>query len=338
MVQNVGIVGTGWVASRHVAALSRMSEVRVAAIAGRNLTKARGLAAMAKGPGASATIYEDWGDMLDRERLDALFILLPPFLHGELETACAARVPAVLVEKPIATDLATAHRALTAFEAAGTFAAAAYMNRCSGSVMRARELFQAPSDSPILVEGRWLGPIPPPVWWRDRSLSGGQFVEQCTHLVDIARFVAGEIIEVSAFSASGFIDDVEGFATDDAMIVNARFASGALARFSTGCFPRPGLVEDTGIGLLISSRTTRCKLSGWGMALHAEFASGRTESLLPEVDIFEVEDRLFLRAAATGEWVLFPSSYADAIETLRVTLAANESAATGQTIRLGSKA
>ena len=153
--------------------------------------------------------------------------------------------------------------------------------------------------------------------------------------MDIARFVAGEIVEVSAFSTSGFIDDVKGFATADAMIVNARFASGALAQFSTGCFPHRGLDEDTGIGMTIGSRSTRCQLSGWGMALRAETPSGGTEVLVSEEDIFEVEDRLFLRAAATGERALFPSSYADAIETLRVTLAANESAATGKTVILG---
>ena len=58
------------------------------------------------------------------------------------------------------------------------------------------------------------------------------------------------------------------------------------------------------------------------------------ETVAGEEDIFEVEDRLFLRAAATGERGTFPSSYADAIRTLRVTLAANQSAETGRAVRL----
>jgi len=332
MVQRVGIVGTGWVAEKHVAALRRIPEARVVGIAGRNLARARELAAMAQGEGPRAEVYGHWGEMLEKENLDALFILLPPHLHGDVEVACATCVPAVLIEKPIARDLATAYRALAAFEAAGTFAAAAYMNRCRRSVIRAKALFSAPCGGPILIEGHWVGAIPSPAWWRDQGLSGGQFVEQCTHLVDIARFVAGEIVEVSAFSTAGFINDLEGFAMDDAMVVNARFASGALAQFSTGCYRN--LDDDSGIGMTISSRSTRCTLSGWDMAFQAETGSGTTEMIVPEEDVFEIEDRLFLQAAGTGERALFPSSYRDALETLRVTLAASASVATGNRVAL----
>ncbi len=343
MPQRIGIVGTGWVADKHVEALGKIEGARIAAIAGRNTARATELAEkalraeLAKGASAAdarPAVYANWEEMLAREKLDAAFILLPPHLHGEVEAASAARVPAVLVEKPLARDLATAERAQEVFAAAGTLAAAAYMNRCRRSVQRARELFAAPGEGAILIEGRWVTPVPPPAWWRDRKLSGGQFVEQCTHLVDIARFVAGKIVEVSALSTRGFIDDLEGYATDDAMVVSARFASGALAQFSTGCFPRGGSDEDVGIGMTIGSRKTRCALSGWGMALRAETVGGGVETVDPEENIFEVEDRLFLQAAASGDRRLFPSTYADGLETLRVTLAANESAAAGRAIRL----
>ncbi len=338
MVQTIGIIGTGWVAGKHVDALLKIPHARIAAIAGRNTARAEELAgkvAAARAAAAGPRVYADWAEMLAKEVLDAVFVLLPPQLHGEVEAACARCAPAVLVEKPLARDLGTAERALAAFEAAGTFAAAAYMNRCRRSVARARELFSAPGNAPVLVEGRWVTPLPPPAWWRDKSLSGGQFVEQCTHLVDIARYVAGEIVEVSAYAAKGFIDDAPGFATDDAMVVSARFASGALGQFSTGCFPRPGPSDDEGIGLEFGSRVMRCRLSGWGMSLFAESATGDAEAIESEGDIFEVEDRLFLRAAAENRPELFPSSYADALRTLRVTLAANESAASGAAVRLG---
>jgi predicted dehydrogenase len=334
MAFDIALVGTGWVAEKHIAAIGKIEGARVAAIAGRNAPR---LAELSSRCGAKP--YADYREMLKKERLDAVFVLLPPHLHGELELACASSVPAVLVEKPVASDLETATRIAEAFARAGTFAAAAYMNRCRASVARARELFEEPNAAPILVEGRWVGDMPSPPWWRDKALSGGQFVEQCTHLVDIARFVAGEIVEVSAYAASGYLRDIEGYATDDAMSVELRFASGALGSFTTGCYALPGLYTEGGISLEIGSRDTRCSLSGWDMNLSVRRWKGsslpiETESVTGDGDVFEVEDRLFIDAASAGKPELFPSSYADAIRTLAVTLGANDSAATGRTVRI----
>ena len=287
MAFEIALIGTGWVAEKHIAAIGKIAGARVAAIAGRNAGRLAELC-----PSCAAAPYADYRDMLKREKPDAAFILLPPHLHGEIELACAASVPAVLVEKPVARDLPTALRIAEAFDRAGTFAAAAYMNRCRASVARAKALFAAPNAAPVLVEGRWVGDIPSPAWWRDKALSGGQFVEQCTHLVDIARFVAGEIVEVSACAASGFVDDLEGYAADDAMTVALRFASGALGSFSTGCYARPGLYSEGGISMEISSRDTRCSLSGWDMSLSVRRWKGastpiETESVKGVEDIFD---------------------------------------------------
>jgi myo-inositol 2-dehydrogenase/D-chiro-inositol 1-dehydrogenase len=129
MSQRIGIVGTGWVADRHVAALLKIPEALIAAIAGRNQGRAEELASLATAARTKAgsgferpKVYPNWGKMLAKEELDAVFILLPPHLHGDLEVACAGRVPAALVEKPVANELAIARRALEDFDAAGTFA------------------------------------------------------------------------------------------------------------------------------------------------------------------------------------------------------------------------
>jgi len=47
--------------------------------------------------------------------------------------------------------------------------------------------------------------------------SGGQFVEQCTHLVDLSRYLIGEITEVSAYRTGGFMPEVPNFNVEDAM-------------------------------------------------------------------------------------------------------------------------
>lgn len=325
MAFNVGIVGTGWVSGLHIEALKKIEDVAIRAISGRNTAKAGELVA-----GTGAVAYEHWQAMLDKEKLDAVFILLPPHLHGDLEVACAKRVKGVLVEKPIAADIHTAQRSLAAFQQANTIVSVGYMNRYRQSVETARCLLASADNKVVLVNGWWVGGMPGALWWRTLDQSGGQFVEQCTHLVDAARYIAGEITEVSAFSARGFVTDVPGYTVDDAMVVNVRFASGAIGNFTTACHPQ----GFDGIGLKLSSRTTQCSFSGWNLDLNIERKDQAAESHKSQEDIFTVQDRLFIQAVRDNNPALIRSSYADAMQTLRVTLAANESATTGKVVRL----
>ena len=148
--------------------------------------------------------------------LNAVFILLPPHLHGELERACAEHVGAVLVEKPITTSLEQAEAINAHFKRAGTIVSVGYQNRYRASVQQARACFTAAAPG-ILVNGWWIEQMPPPSWWRRMEQSGGQFVEQCTHLVDLCRYLIGEITEVSAYRTGGFMPEVPNFNVEDAM-------------------------------------------------------------------------------------------------------------------------
>lgn len=327
MEQKIGIIGTGWVADAHLEALRKIPGAHVAAVAGKNGEKAAKLAAAAGGRG-----YADYQSMLENETLDAVFILLPPHVHGEVEKACAARVPAVFVEKPVSNNLETAREVQKAFADAGTIVATGYMMRYLPAVNRAQALFAQAQDKPALISGRWVNPMAGPLWWRDSAQSGGQFVEQCTHLVDAARYIAGEIVRVSAVSAKGFVRDVERYDTEDALAVHAAFASGAAGSFTTGCFPRN---FDAEIGLTVESRSLQCHFSGWGMELQIDHGDGWTERVAPiDGEVFVLEDAAFLRAAAAKDPSGILSTYESALETLRVTLAATESARTGKIVSL----
>jgi predicted dehydrogenase len=319
----IGIVGTGWVADLHLASLKKIASADVVAIAGRNEARAHELAAP-----LGAHVYPDYLSMLKKESLDAVFILLPPHLHGELERACSEHVKGVLVEKPISQSLETAQAVNEHFKKAGTIVSVAYMNRYRQSVQRARELFQQDVSPAIMAHGWWTTQMPPPLWWRTFDQSGGQFVEQCTHLVDICRYTMGNIVEVSAYATRGFMQDTPDYSVDDGMVVNARFSSGALASFSTGCFPLGGHPETPGggIGLTLSSRKHRVVLSGWGMEGAVYSGESDMEKIPSEEDIFLIQNRAFLEAVESGDPSGIRSSYEDGMNTLATTLAANESA------------
>ncbi len=315
----LGIIGTGWVVEKHLAALKQIEGADVVAIAGRNQARAQQLAAP-----FGASTYESYLPMLERESLDAVFILLPPHLHGELERACAEHVGAVLVEKPITTSLEQAQEIHAHFKQAGTIVSVGYQNRYRQSVQQARACFSG--DTPgILANGWWIEQMPPPAWWRRMEQSGGQFVEQCTHLVDLSRYLMGEITEVSAYRTGGFMREVPDFNVDDAMVVNLRFESGALGSFCTGCFPLAGHTR-SGISLNLSTRQHRVILETWDFCGEIHSGDGEVTQLPATADAFVVQHQAFLDSLVSKDPGKILSSYEDAMRTLAVTLAANESA------------
>jgi myo-inositol 2-dehydrogenase/D-chiro-inositol 1-dehydrogenase len=318
----IGIIGTGFVTDLHLAALKEVKGAEVVAITGRNTAKAAELARPSQ-----ARVYDTWLPMLQQERLDVVYILLPPHLHGDLEKACAEHVKGVLVEKPITQSLETAHRCNEYFKKAGTIVSVAYMNRYRAGLAKAKQLFTK-DGAGLLANGYWVTKMPGPTWWRTFEQSGGQFSEQCTHLVDASRYILGEIVEVSAFRSVGNMPEVEGYSVDDAMVVNARFASGALGTFATGCFPLSDHPElpGGGIGLALCSRRHRVKFSGWHLdaAIHSP---GEKRTEVPrEANIFVEQSRAFLDAVRSGDASGIRSTYEDGMKTLAVTIAATESA------------
>jgi predicted dehydrogenase len=319
----IGIIGTGWVTELHLKALKEIEGAEVAAIAGRNEARAKKLA-----ESWQANTYQTGLDMFQKESLDAAFILLPPHLHGDLEKACAEHVKGVLIEKPISQRLETARQINGYFNEAGTIVSVAYQNRYRQSVQRARELLSEDGNQGILARGWWTTQMPPPPWWRNFDQSGGQFSEQCTHLLDICRYTMGEVEEISAYATDGFMPEVENKTVDDAMVVNARFKSGALASFATGCFPLGGHPESPGggIGLSLSSRKHRIALTGWGYEGTIHSGEEEREHVQSEENIFITQNKAFLNAVASGDRSGILSGYEDGLKTLAATLAANESA------------
>ncbi len=92
----LGFIGAGGIAERHTKVLLEFPDVSIAAFADPSLERAQELAAL-----AGAKAYADYRQMLDREQLDALYICVPPFAHGEIEQAAIERGLPFFVEKPL---------------------------------------------------------------------------------------------------------------------------------------------------------------------------------------------------------------------------------------------
>jgi predicted dehydrogenase len=322
MTVRVAMVGAGSVATRHVRVLSGFPDATVVAVADPDRPAAERLAA-----DCGAVAYTDAETLLERERVDAVYVCVPPVAHGQPERAALARRLPLFVEKPIAADLPTAAALAAEVAAAGVVTGTGYHWRCLDTVDRARALL---ADRPArLAQGYWLDTVPPPAWWVSRERSGGQVIEQLTHVVDLARALVGEIETVYAQAAR--TDDAwvgrAGADIDDVTAAAVRYRGGAIGTFAASCLlPRPHLTElqlvSPGLVLQLSERE-----------LVVDAGGGR-QAYQPAVDGRVQVDRDFLDAL-TGRRQATRAPYAEAMASHRVGCAIVASAAGGRAVRLG---
>jgi len=316
MNARIAMIGAGAVAARHVRVLSRLG-ARVVAVADPVPEAARRLAA-----DVGAAAYPDADALLDAETVDAAYVCVPPFAHGAPERAVLARRLPLFVEKPLAADRQTAAELVPLVRAAGVVTGTGYHWRCLDTVQKAGELLaSAPAR---LVAGAWLDKVPPPPWWPHRDRSGGQVVEQLTHVIDLARLLVGEVDAV--WGAGSRAPDSPGDA-DDATAVAARFASGAVGTFTASSL-LPGkrraaleTVSAGGLRLEVSERE-----------LVIERPGAEPEVVTPAVDGHEAVDREFLEAVA-GERASTRAPYEQAWATHRLGVAMAGAAVSGELAR-----
>ncbi|MFX3634449.1 MAG: Gfo/Idh/MocA family protein [Candidatus Pristimantibacillus sp.] len=322
MTLQIGIVGTGWFGRMHAEKLAAMEDVNVAAFCATSAEKA----AIAAQPYGDARGYSSINDMLDDRKLDAVYICVPPFAHGEVEMALIERGIPFLVEKPIGVNIDTPQSILEKVEQSGLITSTGYHFRYMDGTDRARQILQERSVAMAL--GYWMGSMPGVGWWRSMQGSGGQFVEQTTHIVDLLRYLLGEVTEVyAAYGNRIMAEKVEGVTVPDVGTVTLKLASGSVATISNTCAidggDRAGLHIYTDKGVL--------EISQNGLL---DLGADRKTEYLNRTNPYDLENEAFLHAVRTGDSSRIRSSYADAWRTHEVTMAANRSAMSGLPVKL----
>jgi len=224
----IGFVGCGGIAGAHMARLSKIRGVELVAFCDTVKEKAAAAAGSYGGQ-----FFTDFRLMLEKFSLDACFICVPPFAHGEMELLCVEKGIPFFVEKPVALDLETASKIDRAVEKRKLTTGVGYVLRAYDTVERGRAILSRERIG--LVRGKYFGCVPGAGrgWYSQKSLSGGQLVEQATHTVDMMRYLAGDISEVFGYSFEGINRKLyEKYDVEDASTTVMRFASGVIGNLS----------------------------------------------------------------------------------------------------------
>jgi len=296
MPTRLGFIGTGGVAQGHMQRLSEIEDVQSSA-------------------------YDNHQALLDNEELDGVVICTPPFAHGDIEMACIERKLPMLIEKPVAIDLEMARPILEAVQANDIMTLVAYKYRWDDHVLKAKELLAGKQIG--LVWGCFWGGTPGTPWWRVQAQSGGQMVEQTTHIVDLARYLAGDIVTVQAFDARLYMHEImENYDIADTMTVNLVFENGATGNISNTSMATG--FGKSGVQVLCVDFALEI------MGTHLNWKSPDDEGEMDcQADGYTGEDKAFIHAIRTGERSVIHSDYADAYQSLAVSVAASKSAAQG---------
>jgi predicted dehydrogenase len=309
---NVAIVGSGGVAERHLGALRRCEDVRVVAHVSASPDRAERQAAKWGG-----RAYASLGDAIADERIEAAWLCLVPDRHGAAEEALIAAGIPFFVEKPLGTGRDVPRRIADLLARSAVIAGVGYKLRALDTLDAVRGVL---AERPArMVIGAWHDLTPSPEWWRDEARSGGQFVEQATHLVDLARLLVGEGEVVGAVARSRPRVTYDGWDAADVTAALLRFGDGVPGSFTATCV----LDRLDAIHLRVICEGVVMTISEQRLVVD----DGREQrDVATGIDPFLVEDAAFLRAVRDRDARHVLSTYADALRTHELCVAVREAA------------
>jgi predicted dehydrogenase len=238
----VAIIGYGSMGKAHsyayrVAPMIRPlpCEPRVRVITGRTPVAVEGAARAYGIPEWSTT----WRSAIEREDVQVVDVCTPPGTHAEIIEAAAAAGKAVVCEKPLAASYADGLRAVQAVQHAGVLHAIGFnYRRLPALALMKRMVDDGAVGQLQLFRTCWLtdefsDPSVPFDWRFDRRLGGTTISDLGAHLVDLARWIVGEVEEIVAQSET-FVRQRVDPAGGPAIAVTVDDASSALVRFDNG--------------------------------------------------------------------------------------------------------
>ena len=201
-----------------------------------------------------ATYTTDWREMIADDDVQLFDNGGPNHLHAEPSIAAAKAGKHVFCEKPLARTAEEAKAMWDAVEAAGVKHMVAFNYRFVPAIRQIRELIERGALGRIYhfraqYLQEWIMPHYnlPIIWRLDKEKAGsGALGDLGAHIIDLARFLVGEIDEVGAmtriFVKERPLMDGSGTGTvdvDDAFVATVAFENGAIGtleatRFAAG--------------------------------------------------------------------------------------------------------
>jgi predicted dehydrogenase len=232
---NVALVGCGTISFNHLTAISKLPSIKVVALCDVKPERAE---ARKREFGLDAAIYTDYYEMLKNEKLDAVHITTPHYLHAPMTLAALKRDIYVCLEKPMCISTDEITNLIEAEKKSRAGVAVSFQTRYNkanviakriaeedGIVSAYFSLFWQRTDE-YYTESGWRGAY--------ATEGGGVMINQAIHSLDHLITLCGKPVAVTATTANhkhkGIIeveDTCEGMVEFENGIVGNFFATNA---------------------------------------------------------------------------------------------------------------
>ncbi len=289
----VGMIGTGAISHKHAEAYRNIGyELTVCtdinAEAGRRFAETHG-----------AEFVESYAEVCRHPRVDYVDVCTFPDFRMQALEICAEAGKHVQVQKPIATNLATARAMVDTARRAGIRLGVVSQHRFDDS---SQFLWRAIGEGRL---GKLLQCDCYVKWYRSpeyygrpikgswQTEGGGALINQAIHQVDILRWLAGGVREVFGVWQLGALHKIE---SEDVVNAVVRYASGATGVIQASTAFWPGYTERTefhgtkGTAILSGDKLTTWDVKddrGEAAPVEQEAASGSSDPMAISLEPFE---------------------------------------------------
>jgi predicted dehydrogenase len=227
----IGIIGAGAFGETHAKALAELSNAKLVASARTNPAALEKFTRQFGGRG-----YLDYRELLNDREVDVVVIAAPHHLHCEMAERAAQAGKHILLEKPMATNLAECDRILHAVEQAQVALTIGFTSHFVRSYQIAKQLLDSGELGEVVLgvstmSKIWLDPNRR-AWHLDRATGGGMWLTSGIHPLERLTWLVGSpVVQVFAQLATRFHDQP----ADDLGMVSLKYANGAMGTVvSTG--------------------------------------------------------------------------------------------------------
>jgi len=198
----LAIIGCGLIGNKRAKA---RGECALLVCSDSNLSRAEQLASQHPG----CTAVRDWRTAVERSDVDLVIVATTNDALAPITQAAVKSGKHVLVEKPAARNAQELVPVMEAAAAAGVVVKVGFNHRFHPGFLKAREIFDSGALGPLLyIRARYGhgGRIGYDREWRaDPEIAGGgEMLDQGVHLIDLARWFAGDFTEVAGHVSTFF--------------------------------------------------------------------------------------------------------------------------------------